>query len=190
MKVIVARHMMDSRRKRRREESPVDINDVLFSINRSIIRCIHDSEMFYLRGENHSHIPKLIEYSLLEMFRTDEQMISSFLLYFLKKEISSGIGLSINGQPRGLSTRIMIDVIEWRALKRTALEHHYNTFAAERSRKISNVMTPEPKIVTKTEPYDAVSIKRILGQKHSQSRMFERITNLYSGLAELEQTNM
>ena len=158
--------MMDSRRKRRREESPVDINDVLFSINRSIIRCIHDSEMFYLRGEYRSHIPKLIEYSLLEMFRTDEQMISSFLLY------SSGIGLSINGQPRGLSTRIMIDVIEWRALKRTALEHHYNTFAAERSRKISNVMTPGPKIVTKIEPYDAASIKRILGQKHSQSRMF------------------
>lgn len=159
MKVIVARHMMDSRRKRRREESPVDINDVLFSINRFIIRCIHDSEMFYLRGENRSHIPKLIEYSL----RTDELTISSFLLYFLKKEISKGNGLSINGQPRGLSTRIMIDVIEWRALKRTALEHHYNTFAAERSRKIFNVMTPEPKSVTKIEPYDAASIKRILG---------------------------
>lgn len=124
------------------------------------------------------------------MFRTDEQIISSFLLYFLEKGISSGIGLSTNGQPRGLSTRIMIDVIEWRALKRTALEHPNSTFAAEWSRKISIVMTPEPKIVTKIEPYDAAYIKRILGQKHSQSRMFERISNFYSGLAELQQTNM
>ena len=45
-------------------------------------------------------------------------------------------------------------------------------------------MTPEPKLRSVIEPYDAASIKRILGQKHSQNRMFERITNLYTSLEE------
>lgn len=181
--------MMDLKRKRRREETLPDINDVLFSINRSIIRCIHDSREFYLHCDGRGQSPKLIEYSLLEMFRTDEQTTSLFLLYFLKKEMSSGVGLSINGQLRGLSTRIMIDVIAWKSLKIAALEHHYITFAADRLRTDSINMTPDLKISPNIEPYDASSIKRVLGQKHGQGRMFERITNLYTGLAESEQTN-
>ena len=181
--------MMDSRRERRREETLPDINDVQFSINRSIVRCTHDSREFYLHCDGRDQSPKLIEYSLLEMFRSDEQTTSSFLLYFLKKEMSSGFSLSINGQLRGLSTRIMIDVIEHKSLKRAALEHHYITFAAERVRTDSIDTTPDPKISPSIESYDASSMKRVLGQKHGQGRIFERITNLYTSLAESEQTN-
>lgn len=113
-------------------------------------------------------------------------MIASFLLYFLTRESSAGtMGLSINGQSRGLSTRVMIDVLNWKSFKKATLERHYDTFTAERLRKVSNVLTPETKLV---ELYDASSIKRLLGQKHCQSRMFDQITNLYESLDESAST--
>jgi hypothetical protein len=46
------------------------------------------------------------------------------------------------------------------------------------------VLTPESKLDSTIEPFDAASIKRLLGQKHSQSKMFDRISNLYTSLAE------
>jgi hypothetical protein len=156
---------MDFRRKRRHEETVIDINDVLFGINRSIIRSIYDAKVFYLQDDDRGHIPKFIELSLLEMFRSDEDTIASFLLYCLKLESSSStIGLSINGQLRGLSTRVMIDMLDWKSFKKAAFERHYDSFKAERLRKISNVLTPESKLDSTIEPFDAASIKRLLGQ--------------------------
>jgi hypothetical protein len=80
---------MDFRGKRRHEETVVDIGDVLFSINRTIIRSIYDAKEFYLQDDGRGHIPKFIELSLLEMFRTDEDIVASFLLYYLKSESSA-----------------------------------------------------------------------------------------------------
>ena len=182
---------MDFKRKRRHEETIIDLDDVIFCINRSLIRAIYDAKEFYLEDNDHAIVPKLVEFSLLEIFRADEERESTFFLYYLKRDISSAsIGVSINGQSRGSSTRIMIEISKWKSLKRASLEKLYLTFSAERDSKISNIMTPEPKLRSAIEPYDAASIKRILGQKHSQSRMFERITNLYTSLEELEVTIM
>ena len=164
---------------------------MIFCINRSLIRAIYDAKEFYLQNNDHAPVPKFVEFSLLEIFRADEERASTFFLYYLKRELSSAsIGVSINGQSRGSSTRIMIEVSKWKSLKRASLEKLYLTFSNERDYKISNIMTPEPKLRSVIEPYDAASIKRILGQKHSQSRMFERITNLYTSLEELEVTIM
>ena len=178
---------MNFTRKRRHVEMIIDINDVLFCINRSLIRAIYDAKEFYLQDNDHALVPKFVEFSLLEIFRTDEEIASTFLLYYLKREISSAsIGISINGQSRGLSTRIMVEISKWTSFKRASLETHFLNFSAERDRKIANVMTPESKLKNVIEKYDAPSIKRILGQKHSQNRMFERITNLYTSLTESE----
>ena len=183
---------MDFRRKRRHEETVVDIGDVLFSINRTIIRSIYDAKEFYLQDDDRGHIPKFIELSLLEMFRTDEDIVASFLLYYLKSEGSTdAIGLNINGQSRGLSTRVMIDVLNWKSFKKADVERHFDSFTADRLRKSSNLMTtPETKseLTATIEPYDASSIKRLLGQKHCQSKMFDRIKNLYTSLAESADT--
>jgi hypothetical protein len=176
---------MDFRRKRRHEETVIDINDVLFSINRSIIRSIYDAKVSYIQDDDRGHIPKFIELSLLEMYRSDKDTIASFLLYCLKLESSSSTrGLSINGQLRGLSTRVMIDMLDWKSFKLAAFERHYDSFKAERLRKISNVLTPESKLDSTIEPFDAASIKRLLGLEHCQSKMFDRISNLYTSLAE------
>ena len=181
---------MDSKRKRRHEETIINTDGVIFCINRSLIRAIYDAKEFYLQGNDHALVPKFVEFSLLEIFRADEEIASTFFLYYLKREISSAsIGVNINGQSRGSSTRIMIEVSKWKSLE-VHLEKLYLTFSAERDSKISNIVTPEPKSRSAIEPYDAASIKRILGQKHSQSRMFGRITDLYTSLEESEVTIM
>ena len=180
--------MTNSTRKRPHEKPSVDIRLIVFIINRSILRTIQDTRIFHKKTDDNGPCAKFIEFAPNEIFRSDESNISSFFLYYLKHEtLNHTDGLSINGQLRGMSTRILINVSVWKSFKIPDLAQHYSRFGNERVAKLVPVMTSEVEVCAVIERYETATLKRILSQKNSHSKMCSHITKLYELIEESKQ---